>query len=119
MNIDPNKVVHAARNGIPLVIKTHTLPPQTEADLEEILLVYLGELGQAGLKDHLAYCLKELTVNAKKANTKRVYFQEKGLKLDVPADYEKGMRTFKKETLDNIQHYLELQEQKDQYIKVT
>jgi len=119
MNIDRNKVVHAARNGIPLVIKTHTLPPQTEADLEEILLIYLQELGQAGLKDHLAYCLKELTVNAKKANTKRVYFQEKGLRLDVPADYEKGMRSFKTDTLTNIQHYLEIQEQKDLYIKVT
>jgi len=119
MNIDRNKVVHAARNGIPLVIKTHTLPPQTEADLEEILLVYLEELGQGGLKDHLAYCLKELTVNAKKANTKRVYFMEKELRLDSPADYEKGMKTFKSDTLDNIQHYLELQEQKDLYIKVT
>jgi len=67
----------------------------------------------------LAYCLKELTVNAKKANTKRVYFKEKNLQLDVPADYEKGMKTFKKETLDNIQHYLTLQEQQDLYIKVT
>ena len=41
------------------------------------------------------------------------------MKLDSPTDYEKGMRTFKKETLDNINHYLELQEQKDLYIKVT
>ena len=119
MNIDRNKVVHAARNGIPLVIKTHTLPSSTEVDLEEILLIYLEELGQAGLKDHLAYCLKELTVNAKKANTKRVYFLEKGLRLDSPADYEKGMKGFKNDTLSNIQHYLELQEQKDLYIKVT
>jgi HD-like signal output (HDOD) protein len=119
MNIDRNKVVHAARNGIPLVIKTHTLPSQTEGDLEEILLIYLEELGQAGLKDHLAYCLKELTVNAKKANTKRVYFLEKNLRLDVPAEYERGMKTFKTDTLDNIQHYLELQEQKDLYIKVS
>lgn len=119
MNIDRNKVVHAARNGIPLVIKTHSLPAQTEADLEEILKIYLTELGQVELKDHLAYCLRELTVNAKKANTKRVYFLEKGLKLDSPADYERGMRTFKKDTLENIQHYLDLQEQKDLYIKVT
>lgn len=119
MNIDRNKVVHAARNGIPLVIKTHTLPSQTESDLEEILQIFLEELGQAGLKDHLAYCLKELTVNAKKANTKRVYFQEKKLRLDVPADYEKGMKTFKVETLENIHHYLGLQEQQDLYIKVT
>jgi len=119
MNIDRAKVVHAARNGIPLVIKTHTLPSKTEADLEEILLIYLEELGQSVLKDHLSYCLKELTVNAKKANTKRVYFQEKGLRLESPVEYEKGMKSFKTDTLDNIQHYLELQEQKDLYIKVT
>jgi len=119
MNIDRNKVVHAARNGIPLVIKTHTLPSQTEGDLEEILLIYLEELGQAELKDHLAYCLKELTVNAKKANTKRVYFLEKNLRIDSPADYEKGMQSFKNDTLNNIDHYLKLQEQKDLYIKVT
>ena len=119
MNIDRNKVVHAARNGIPLVIKTHTLPSQTEGDLEEILLLYLQELGQAELKDHLAYCLKELTVNAKKANTKRVYFLEKGLRIDAPDDYEKGMRGFKLDTLGNIDHYLKLQEQKDLYIKIT
>lgn len=118
MNIDRNKVIHAARNGIPLVIKTHTLPAQTEVDLEEILVVYLEELGQVELKDHLIYCLKELTVNAKKANTKRVYFLEKGLNLENPTDYEKGMKSFKEDTLDNIQHYLELQEQKDLYIKV-
>jgi HD-like signal output (HDOD) protein len=119
MNIDRNKVVHAARNGIPLVIKTHTLPNATEGDLEEILLIYLEELGQAELKDHLAYCLKELTVNAKKANTKRVYFMEKNLRIDKQDEYDKGMRSFKADTLTNIDHYLKLQEQKDLYIKVT
>jgi hypothetical protein len=119
VKFERSQVLHAARNGIPLVIKTHSLPPETEADLEEILMIYLEELGQDAVKDHLAYCLKELTVNAKKANTKRVYFKEKGLNLDNPEDYEKGMKTFKSETLGNIQHYLELQEQQDLYIKVT
>jgi HD-like signal output (HDOD) protein len=119
MNIDRNKVVHAARNGIPLVIKTHTLPNNTEADLEEILQIYLEELGQAALKDHLAYCLKELTVNAKKANTKRVYFMEKNLHIDKQDEYDKGMKSFKTDTLTNINYYLNLQEQKDLYIKVT
>ena len=77
MNIDRNKVLHAARLGIPLIIKSHTLSPETEVELEEILSVYLEELGQRALKDHLSYCLRELTGNAKKANTKRVYFMER------------------------------------------
>ena len=118
MNIDENKVIHAARNGIPLVIVTHTLPPQTEAELETILGMFLNELGQSALKDHLAYCLRELTGNAKKANTKRVYFEEKGLNLEDPSQYEQGMKGFKADTLGDIQRYLDLQEQKNLAIKV-
>lgn len=119
MNIDPNKVLHAARMGIPLVVKTHSLAPETEVELEEILALYLAELGQSALKDHLSYCLRELTGNAKKANTKRVYFQEKGLNLDDAADYQKGMLTFKTDTLGDIGRYLRLQEAQDLSIKVT
>jgi HD-like signal output (HDOD) protein len=119
MTIDRSKVVHAARNGIPLVIRTHTLPPQTEVDLEEILGIFLEELGQTGIRDHLSYCLRELTGNAKKANTKRVYFQEKGLRLSDPAEYARGMETFKADTLGNIGHYLALQEAQDLHIKVS
>ena len=119
MTLDSAKVRHAAKNGVPLVIKTHSLPPQTEADLEEVLFIYLAELGQESLKDHLSYCLKELTVNAKKANTKRVYFQEKGLDLTNTADYQKGLKTFKQDTMDNLEHYLRLQEKEDLFVKVT
>jgi len=119
MNLDRNKVIHAARVGIPLIVKTHTLPAQTEADLEEILGIYLTEMGNSGLLDKLSYCLRELTGNAKKANTKRVYFQHKGLDLHNPADYEAGMRSFKADTLENIGTYLSLQEKAGLSIKVS
>jgi len=118
MNIDERKVLHAARNGIPLVIVTHTLPPQTEADLEEILGLFLAELGQSELKDHLSYCLRELTGNAKKANTKRVYFDEKGLDLSNPEHYERGMKSFRNDTVEDIARYLQLQEERNLAIKV-
>jgi len=87
--------------------------------LEEILAIYLKELGQDALVDRLAYCLKELAVNAKKANTKRVYFEEKGLILDSRDDYTEGMKHFKTDTMDRIDHYLELQKQKGLYIKIS
>lgn len=34
--------------------------------MEEVLKVFLEEFGQDHLKDRLAYCMKELAVNAKK-----------------------------------------------------
>ncbi len=116
---DPSRVLHAARNSIPLVIQSALLPPETEVLLEEILTVFLGELGQQDLKDHLAYCLKELTGNAKKANTKRCYFQENGWDITKLEDYEQGMVSFKKDTLADIGRYFALQEQAGLHIRIT
>jgi len=116
--LDKEKVKKAARNSIPISIKTYTLPHETEIYLEEVLKVFLEEFGQDHLKDRLAYCMKELAVNAKKANTKRVYFKEKNLNIDNEEDYKTGMKTFKSDTLNNIDHYLELQKQAGLYIKI-
>ncbi len=116
--VDAAKVVQAARSSIPLTVKSYTLPHETEVYLEEILGVFLQEVGQERLRDPLAYCLRELAVNAKKANTKRVYFREKGLSLLSTDEYEEGMRHFKQETLDNIGYFLELQKENGLYVKV-
>lgn len=119
MNIDPTKVREAAQRGIPLVIHTSLLPPQTEADLEEILGIFLEELGRGDVAHHLAYCLRELTGNAKKANTKRAYFIDRGVDIRDPHAYAKAMETFKKDTLQDIDRYLALAESKGLEIKIT
>jgi hypothetical protein len=116
--VDLDKIRQAARSSVPLTVKTYTLPHDTEMYLGDILGVFLKELGQEALKEPLAYCLRELAVNAKKANTKRVYFMEKDLDLLDDADYKAGMENFKQETLDNIQHYLVKQKEEGLYIKV-
>jgi len=116
--LDIEKIVHAARNSIPLTIKTFTLPHEMEIYLGQVLEVFLKELGQEVLKDPLTYCLRELAANAKKANTKRVYFHEKGLNILDDAQYQSGMQRFKSETLDNINHWLTLQKEAGFYIKV-
>lgn len=109
----------AARSQKPFVIKSYKLPPETEAQIEEVLRVFLKELEQDILTDSLAYCLRELAVNGKKANTKRVYFEEKGLRLDDDAEYEQGMTNFKNETLDNIGYWLEKQEEAGLYVRLS
>ena len=116
--VDLEQIKRAASTSVPLSFKTFTLPHETEEYLEEVLEAFLQELGFAELKDQLAYCLRELAVNAKKANTKRAYFQEKRLDLNDPADYTKGMSRFKDDTLENIQHYLQKQKEMGLYIKV-
>ena len=116
--VDVSRIKKAINSGIPLTITTYTLPHEIEMYIEEVLEAFLKELGQEKLKDYLSYCLRELAVNAKKANTKRVYFQERGLDLNNPEDYKLGMANFKQETMDNIAHYLQLQKEKGLYIKI-
>ena len=116
--VDESKIKKAVQSGIPLTITTFTLPHEIEIYIEDVLTVFLKEVDQSKLKDYLIYCVQELAVNAKKANTKRVYFIERGLDLRNPSDYKEGMAHFKENTLNNIGHYLQLQKEKELYIKL-
>lgn len=117
-SIDVPKIQKAARNSLPLTIKTHRINHETEEYLEQILDVFLSEFGQKELLPQISYCMRELAVNANKANTKRVFFMEKGLDIENEDDYKEGMSSFKIETLDNIEHYFEKQKEAGFYIKV-
>jgi putative nucleotidyltransferase with HDIG domain len=116
--VDVTKIKKAAHNAIALNILTYTLPHDIEVYMEEVLDVFLAELGQKKLKDYLIYCLRELAVNGKKANTKRVYFDSRGLDINDGEQYEEGMKTFKQDTMDNIAWYLQKQKEKGFYIKI-
>jgi putative nucleotidyltransferase with HDIG domain len=116
--VDEGKIKRALLLGIPLTITTFTLPREIEVFIEQVLEVFLSQVDQVKLKDYVVYCVRELAVNAKKANTKRVYFTKRGLDLFNPEDYKLGMTTFKEDTLNNIAHYLRLQKEKGLYIKL-
>ncbi|MDR0551835.1 MAG: HDOD domain-containing protein [Spirochaetaceae bacterium] len=116
--VDEAQIKKAVQNGMALNIITHTLPHDMEVKIERTIGIFLRAAGQEKLKDYVNYCISELAVNAKKANTKRVYFLEKRLNLANPEDYKTGMMTFKQDTLDNIAHYLKLQKDNDFYVKI-
>jgi putative nucleotidyltransferase with HDIG domain len=116
--VDELKIKKAIQAGIPLTITTFTLPHEIEIYIEQVLVVFLQEVHQEKLKDYIVYCVQELAVNAKKANTKRVYFMEKGLDLTNPLQYKEGMASFKDTTLSNIAHYLQMQKERGLYIKL-
>lgn len=118
IQVDVNKIRRAVQSNIPISITTYTLPHEMEMYMADVLTAFLKELNQEHMTEYLVYCMNELTTNAKKANTKRIYFQEKHLDINDPKDYETGMKTFKTDTLDNIKHYLTLQKASNYYIKL-
>jgi len=116
--IDESKIKKAVQSGIPLTITTFTLPHEIEVYMEQVLTIFLREVDQEKLKDYIVYCVQELAVNAKKANTKRVYFIERGLDINDPDDYKEGMLTFKNDTLSRIDHFLQVQKDSGLYIRL-
>ncbi len=118
VSLDISKIKMAIRAGIPLSITTYTLPHEMEVYMGSVLSTFLEELNQAQMIEYLTYCLNELITNAKKANTKRIYFKEKHLDINNPEEYEEGMKTCKQDTLNNIRYYLSLQKKAGLYVKL-
>ena len=118
MVVDEDKIKKAIQSALPLTITTYTLPKEIEVYIGQVINVFLKQTDQLKLKDYIVYCVQELVTNAKKANTKRVYFMERGLDISDPKQYEEGMIKFKEDTLGNIGHYLQLQKEKGFHIKI-
>ncbi|MFA6938493.1 MAG: HDOD domain-containing protein, partial [Treponema sp.] len=118
ITIDTSKIKMAIQAGIPLSITTYTLPHKMEMYMDEVLTAFLNELNQNQMVEYLTYCLEELMNNAKKANTKRVYFEDKKLDITNQHDYEVGMQDFKANTMNNLKYYLSQQKAEGLYIKL-
>jgi HD-like signal output (HDOD) protein len=117
--IEIAEIQRAALRSIPLTFRLTSLPHDSSALLDRILEVYLAELGQERILEPLSYCLKELIINAQKANTKRLYFEEKGLDIMQEEDYRKGMEEFRNDMTLRLEHWLEQLRQKRILINVT
>lgn len=69
------------------------------AKLENYVLSIVKEIlekhGQSQYTDMLYTILKELAINAVKANQKRIFFEERGLNIMNQEDYDKGIVEFK------------------------
>lgn len=117
LEVDKKKVINSVRLHAPIEVTSYTLPRNMEVYFRGIEQAFLEACHQEHLKEYIDFCLGELITNSKKANTKRVYFEEKNLDINDPADYAVGMEHFKDDTTTNIDHYLELQKKEGYYIK--
>lgn len=117
--IDRKKVINAIKLQLPIEMTSYTLSRNMEAYFKGVCDEFLEVCHQEHLKEYLNFCVSELLTNSKKANTKRVYFKEKGLDINNREDYEKGMETFKLDTFADIDHYLEEQKKAGLYVKLS
>ncbi len=85
--------------------------------IETTLEKYLEDIGQISIANQISYCLHEQASNACKANSKRVYFNEKTINISNPADYQEGIKGFKDAIVNKQEHYFNLRRSENLYIK--
>jgi hypothetical protein len=110
-------VYYAITNSRTLTVKTVTYLPHERAHIDTILGAFLDAAGMRPLKNKLSYCIHELAGNAKKANTKRLFFREKNLEISSEKDYVAGMGDFKREMVERVDYYLEKLRAENLYVK--
>ncbi|EMJ98358.1 hypothetical protein [Leptospira alstonii] len=82
-------------NGKILSLKTHRMTHSVEEHIQEAVGLILDKITHPTLVPTIYTIIKELAINACKANQKRIFFEEKGLDLHDTSDYEKGVREYK------------------------
>ena len=112
------QIWHMVQAGKPIVLTTYTFSHSTEVYLEQVLTIFLEIMHQKSITDYVVYFVKELMGNAKKANIKRVYFNDKKLNIHRAEDYLQGMKTFKMDMLQNRKYYMTMQEKLRLYMRV-
>ncbi|MCL2191874.1 MAG: HDOD domain-containing protein [Treponema sp.] len=118
IKVDEAKIKKAISSGLPITINTFVLTHEVKIYMENVISTFLRSAGQERLKNHISYCVHELAANAKKANTKRVYFSNLNLDISKPDDYKEGMKNFKRDTLNNVDYYIQLQKEKKLFISL-
>ncbi len=98
-----------------------TLPyanQETEQRLSSVLLTIFNYIKKPELGNSLIYCLKEIVMNASKANSKRVYFKQKGLDINDNADYELGLKSFKQDVFGDFKKYAQQHLELEFYVRI-
>lgn len=84
--------------GRRMILRAYGFIPVTEIFIREFVKKVLGKFNRPELTPAVSMILKELTVNAAKANFKKLLFQEYQININNPEEYERGMQLFR----DNI-----------------
>ncbi len=92
---------------------------KVEKYILHILKMILNKYGRASLLDLVYTITKELAINGVKANQKRLFFDEHGLDINNPADYEKGVVDFRRAFSDEMNEmYGTKSREKGVYVKI-
>lgn len=87
--------------------------------LNSIIARLLSNLDRIFLLNSLVTVIREVVVNAQKANAKRIFFKINNLDIKNPVDYKKGMMSFKDSVIGEFDGFQDKITNSDYYIKIS
>ena len=92
MNFQIKELVHSRDN---LTLRSSKMNTEFEHYLLVVIKEILDKVANGNYVDMLYTIIKELAINAVKANQKRIFFEDNQLDIANTEDYEKGMTLYK------------------------
>lgn len=106
----------SVENLNPLFLKFYELSDNIENLIKEMVFTVLKHLDRLYLKDTIYTLMKEMIINGVKANIKRAIFFFKGWDINDSSDYQKGIKIFKDEMLNNFDRYIMRNKEENRYV---
>lgn len=106
---DTSEVTQKLFEGTPFSFSFSFLSERIIVFINSLFAKVLPRMDQIFLLDTFITILREICINAVKANAKRVYFQRHNIDINDPEGYRKGITMFKKNIVgkfDEIERYL-------------
>lgn len=114
---DYAQVRKAITTGSNVILKTSSYSALHRDHVDQVLSLYLYELGLVHLHNSLAFCVHELAGNARNALMKRIWFVDEGLDIRDRACYKQRVPDFRAAVASDPQKYLRRLERSDYHIR--
>jgi len=105
MNTNASELSEQVLKGEPIKFSFHYNTKEINKFLNSLFIKILSHSDMLYLAGTIENVLREMIVNAVKANAKRIFFKKNNLDIVDPVHYEQGMSSFKDymiETIDNL-----------------
>lgn len=114
---DYARVRKAITSGSHVALKTSSYSAPHREHVDQVLSLYLYQLGLVHVHNNLAFCVHELAGNARNALLKRLWFAQKGLDLADHICYQENIAQFRADVSKNPAQYLQLLEKSEYHIR--
>jgi putative nucleotidyltransferase with HDIG domain len=117
-NFDFTLSINELKSKKDLVIIIPYADNETLVFISNLLKMILRSVNKEEINDPMDYCVKEIVMNASKANSKRVYFKSLNANINDISNYNNVIKNFRNDLFGNFAKYSNMHIEQGFYVKI-